>query len=364
MLPRAWPLRPSLLVLLVAAPALAGCSGDGGGAEAEGADFTPLELEATATTGIIRGIVVDEAIRPVAGAAVGTTLPDGGVRNTTSNADGAFGFDELPPGTYFLQVGKEGYVDVQASADVVAGVAEPPIVKVLLAADPTSLPYVSAHVYDAFVACSFTLVTVSFAACGLAAEQTNNEFLVNYWADRPPAWIQVEAVWESTQVLGGEIGLSVTALGPPQVGVNSTAGFSPIYITINETTAAKHNFTGPDEAEVTIRLFSSQLTGTDVIPEEVAHQGWAAAYPTYNATPAPGVMQQVIDNDPSGLLLDPFSHPECIRYPVLFDACWQFGGFGMSLQQQVDVYTHFFYGYTPPPGWRFSDNGEVPQPPA
>lgn len=353
---------PGLAVALAALAA--GCFGGAGGKEeGPGANFDDLGLEATATTGIIRGVVVDDAIRPVAGADIGALMAGGTPQNTTSAPDGAFGFDGLPPGTYILQVRKAGFVAVQSNAEVVAGVAEPPIVKILLAADPSSLPYVTTFVYDGFVACSFTLVTVSFAACGLAAEQTNNEFLVNYRPDKPPAFIQIEAMWESTQALGGELGVSVTALGPPQVGVNSTAGFSPIYITINETMALQHNFTGPDAADITIRLFSSALTGTDVIPEEVAHDGWAAAYPTYNST-AGGAVQAAFDNDPTGLLLNPFSRADCIRYPVLFDSCWRFGGFGMALNQKVDVFTHIFYGYTPPPDWRFSATGEAPQPPA
>src|SRR5687767_10257567 len=103
------PPPPAIVLAATLLPtALPGGSGGGGDSEdpAAGVDFDELELEATATTGVIRGIVVDEAIRPVAGAEVGTTLPDGaGARNTTSADDGAFGFDGLPPGTYFLTIG-------------------------------------------------------------------------------------------------------------------------------------------------------------------------------------------------------------------------------------------------------------------
>ncbi|MEA3137218.1 MAG: Carboxypeptidase regulatory-like domain, partial [Thermoplasmata archaeon] len=301
----------------------------------------------------------------LAGAEVGTTMPDGSApRNTTSGADGAFGFDGLPPGTYFLTVRKLGFLDQQANAEVVAGVSEPAITKILLLADPSSIPYTALFQYDAFVACSFTLVTVSFAACGLAADQTNNKFLVNYRPDKAPSFVQIEAIWDSTQALGNELGLSVTALGPPQVGVNGTTGPSPIHITINETMALQHNFTGPDAADITIRLFSTALTGTDVIPEEQVHAAWAAAYPTYNETPAPGVVQAVFDADPTGLLINPFTHEDCVRYPVLFAACWGFGGVGMALEQRVTIYTHIFYGHVPPPGWTFSADGAPPDPPA
>ena len=357
-----------LLAAVLSATILAGCTGGGGGAQdpaAAGVDFEDLELEATATTGVIRGIVVDEAIRPVAGAQVATTVPDGGVRNTTSADDGAFGFDGLPPGTYFLSVSKPGFLTQQANAEVVVGVSEPPITKILLTADPSSLPYTSIYQFDAFIACSFTLVTVSFAACGLAAEQTNNAFLVNYRPDKPPQHIQIEAIWQSTQVLGGELGLSVTALGPPQVGVNGTSGPSPIFITINETQALQHNFTGPDAADVTIRLFSSALSGTDAVPEEQVHSLWASTlYEPFNSTGANPIVDQAADQDPTGLAQNPFSDPDCIRYPVLFASCWGAGGVGMALEQRVTVYTHIFYGHMPPADWRFSADGAPPEPPA
>jgi len=75
-------------------------------------------------------------------------------------------------------------------------------------------------------------------------------------------------------------------------------------------------------------------------------------------------VQTAFDSDPTGLLLNPFSHPECIRYPVLFASCWGAGGVGMALEQRVTVYTHMFYGYVPPADWRFSGAGAPPEPPA
>jgi len=360
--------RAVVAVLLVSG-LLAGCTagkGKGDSASLGTADFSNLGLEATATTGIIRGVVVDDAIRPLGNATVATTLPDGTNKSTQSAHDGAFGFDGLPAGTYFLKVAKPGYLAAQSSTDVVAGVANPPIVKVVLKADPASVPYVSQYQYDAFIACSVTAVTVSFAACGLAPDQTNNAFLVNYFADKPPALIQTEAIWQSTQALGGELSLSITALGPPQEGVNATAGPSPIYITVNETQARHFNFTAPEAdggQPVTIRLFSTELSGTDVVPEEQAHALWkSTAYPLYNSTGADPTVKAVFGAIPLGQ--DPFGSPDCIKYPVLFDACWSFGGVGLQLEQKVTVFTHFFYGYTPHPGWRFSSGEPVPQPPA
>ncbi|MFA5944219.1 MAG: carboxypeptidase-like regulatory domain-containing protein [Candidatus Thermoplasmatota archaeon] len=363
------------VVLLSCATLLSGCSGDGdqGADPIAGADFEDLGLEATPTTGIIRGIVVDEAIRPLAGADVGTTLPDGGSRNTTSAADGAFGFDGLPGGTYFLTIRKPGYLAQQANTDVVVGVAEPAIVKVLLTSDPTSLPYVSVLQFDAFIGCSVTSPSVSVALCDVVEpvkEATNNRFLVNYEADKPPQWIQSEAIWESTQPLGNDLSLSFTDFSSgPQLVVNSTDGPSPIHITVNETTARHFNY-GINNT-LTLRLFSTTVEGTDVVPEEMAQDAYASSvYGPLNSTGAPSTYQGVADQaneaDPTGLEIvgNPFGDPDCIKYPVLFNACYRFGGAGVVFEQRVTVYTHIFYGFTPPPGWTFSATGETPQPPA
>ena len=81
--------------LLVLALLLAGCSEP---TETPDEPFDASlddELEATAETGVIRGVVVDAAIVPVAGV---TVTIDGLDQETTSNEAGAFGFDGLEPG--------------------------------------------------------------------------------------------------------------------------------------------------------------------------------------------------------------------------------------------------------------------------
>lgn len=358
--------QPISVAALLLATLLSGCAGGDDGAEdpaVAGADFDDLGLEATATTGVIRGIVVDEAIRPLGGAQVATTLPDGaGARNTTSAADGAFGFDGLPPGTYFLTISKPGFLTQQANADVVVGVSDPPITKVLLTADPTTIPYTAAFQFDAFLACSFTLVLVSFAACGLAAEQTDNRFLVEYEADKLPQWIQAEAVWASTQPLGSSLSMSITDFSSgAQIGVNGTSGESPIYVTVNETTALRFNYTGPGANPVNLRLFSTSADGTDLVPQEVVHEAWAAnGYPVYNSTGLDPTVDGAFD---SVGLINPLAE-DCIRWVTLFNACMGAGGIGVVLEQRVTIYTHLFYGHQPPSDWRFSAAGAPPDPPA
>jgi hypothetical protein len=156
-------MRSSAIPALLFAALLAGCAGNGSpqGTSATEPTFDDLDLDATATTGVIRGIVVDDAIRPVAGAKV--TLKGDAPRETTSTEAGTFGFDSLAPGPYFLTVSKPGFSEAQASAEVVAGVAEPPIVKVLLNVDAANLPYFEAYVFSGFIEC----MTPNVALCGL-----------------------------------------------------------------------------------------------------------------------------------------------------------------------------------------------------
>jgi hypothetical protein len=365
-------------LLLAALLALSGCFGGGGGrADPDDIDagLDDLGLKATSTTGVLRGVVVDEAIKPLLGVAVGVRSGTTN-RSATTNADGLFGLDGLEPGEYFITATRENFTTTQAGpVAVVAGESEPDAVRITMTALASTQPYADKLVYEAFVACSVTSPSVSFAACGTfdilgeigQPNPTNNRFLVNYKAAQPPSWIQSEAIWDSTQPLGGELGLSITALGPPQVTANSTSGTSPIYITVNETDAARFNY-GVNDTDITIRLFSSELTGTDVVPEEIAQGAYASSvYGPLNGTGVPKAYDDtVIANDPTCfavcLAVNPFGNPDCVQYPVLFNACYGFGGAGVAVNQQVKVYTQIFYGYTPPPGWRFSE-GDVPSPP-
>lgn len=308
---------------------LSGCSGGGDeepSAAPEEVAVEDLGLEATETTGVIRGIVVDEAIRPLGNVTV--TLSGARQATTTSNPQGAFGFDDLEPGTYFLSGEKLGYGKVQQSAEVVAGVAEPPIVKMLLVADPTTTPFVDAYVFDGFIQCSFTLVAVSFAACsappivtGFACDAagvcvgnvTTDNFAVTYTLARPPTWLQSEMVWESTQAFGGEMAVMYSwDCGDENGGFlcdHTAEGVSPLLLTANETEIAEINegeLGNSTDEQLFVRVFNRGLHETDA---------------------GPG------------------------------------GGLGATLEQRFSIYSHFFYGYEPTEGWRFTEQSEVPRPP-
>lgn len=122
---------------LVGALLLAGCSGDAPKGSVDNV-FEGLEedVAVTASTGSIAGVVVDAAIRPLAGANV-TLMSDGAV--STSGEDGRFSFEGLEPGAYFLSASAHRHDAAQVSVDVLAG--EVSTVRVLLAASTSIEPY-------------------------------------------------------------------------------------------------------------------------------------------------------------------------------------------------------------------------------
>lgn len=314
-------MRALTLVALLASSLLAGCS-DGGDPDAASdteLTFDDLDLEATSSTGIIRGVVVDDAIRPIAGARVVLSGGDS-PGETESTESGAFGFSGLEPGTYFLSVSKAGHFAAQQSADVVAGVAEPPIVKVLLQIDVANLPYYEAYVFDGYIECSGSFVAVSFAACSAVnlvgeiagvGNVTTDNFGVNYQLNKKPTWMQAEMVWESTQALGDEMALLFSwDCGDDNGGFlcdHGASGLSPVLLTANATEIEEIN-EGDYNETIFVRVFNEGLSETQ-------------------QDPIPG------------------------------------GGVGLTLQQRFTVFTHVFYGYEPTPDWRFSSDEPVPTSP-
>jgi hypothetical protein len=365
-------MRGLAAALLMASTLIAGCSSDAPkDADDVEAGLEDLGLDATDTTGIIRGVVVDDAIKPLGGVSINVLL---GAFNRTvqTNAEGLFGLDGLQPGDYFLVATKEDYKPAQTVVTVVAGEDDPQTTRLLLSIDPTTLPYFSHVQFDGFIGCSATTPTVSAAVCDMddnVKEFTNNRFLVEYPLDGPPTWIQSEAVWSSTSATGDDLSLSLTDFSQEtQRTVADARGKSPIYFTVNETVAQAYDY-GTNNSLV-IRVFSTTVEGTDNVDESTFQDPYAdSVYDPLNSTGAPGAYQDtVVANDPACVFVfcvlnNPMGNPECLEDAVLFDSCFDVGGVGIVVNQQVTVYTTVFYGYTPPEGWRFSETSIVPAPP-
>lgn len=250
------------VAMLLIATALAGCAEDAPLVEEEGT-LSDETLVATETTGIIRGVVVDQAIVPVAGATVQLV---GQSKETTTAEDGSFGFADLEPGTYFLEVRKVSYDSVQASADVVAGVKAPKIVRVQLQINPSAAPYVTASQYAANLLCGLSVDVTAFGCSVFRPADPyvpeNNAEVKEY--DILPDWMQVEMIWESTQPLGQALLLNIAhCCDNGNIGANGTqSGVSPLtaWVTGGEMEAA-----GVLEDGTETRVFPTGLDGTQVI---------------------------------------------------------------------------------------------------
>ncbi|MGB1586617.1 MAG: carboxypeptidase-like regulatory domain-containing protein [Thermoplasmatota archaeon] len=323
-------MRVGLVVLLLAA-SLAGCAEETGPQEeSDDTAFEGLEGRVTEDTGLIRGLVLDDAIVPVAGATV-TLQGEGRTAETTE--EGAFLFDDLAPGTYFMTVEKLGYNTTQTSANVEAGVERPDIIKVKLIQDKANQPFVEAAQFDGFIMCSGRGIVIGLAICSTVGVG-DDDFVRNYEPSFRPAFIQSELTWRSTQALGDALSYSITCIaGPPcpdgQVTIARHEGKSPLLLQVNAT-QAEDFLLGAGEQPITLRVFAHGMEETDV-PEETVY-------------------------DTAGI--------DCVRWPVLFADCIRFGGVGMTIDQQFTGYTHMFNLYTPPEDWRFTEDGNPPGPPS
>jgi hypothetical protein len=304
---------------LVALLLLAGCSGGNHPkASPDEQAFQGLDLKATSTTGILRGVVVDDAIRPIAGAQVDLTggPASAAPQSTKSTDQGAFAFDNLAPGTYFVHVQKGGYSAAQQSADVVAGVSDPAAIKVQLLRDASYVvPFAETYVFDGFIECSagFADQLGDYAvenACSESVDPgmgvppvtpfSNSVTFAQYNLSKAPTYVQSEAVWQSTQAASKSLNLNFAVKDDSALdGWDdlSVDGPSPLLNAMDNATAA--HFDGKDNV-LTLRVF-----------------------PWTDSTPGPIV----------------------------------------SIEQKFTVYTTVFYGYQPPADWRLSSGDPVPAPP-
>lgn len=311
-----------LLALLIP---LAGCADDAGPTTVEDDDtFDGVETHATATTGVIRGVVVDESIQPIVGAMVSLVGSD---LNTTTNENGAFAFNELEPGSYFVEASRLGFVAMQKDTTVVAGVDTPEVLKFVLLRDEGLRIDFTPYDWKGFMQCGLSVI----ALCGVADDYLDDDFVETHVVDPDPAWIQSEMIWESTQAVSDEMWLwhSYSTKGG---GFDDSFGWvqgpSPLLI---KTHAESLNRWGTNESwaamgsthDLTLRVFSGSINGT---------------------------------RDPSGC----YPRVDVPAYGRV-EYC---GGVGFTLQQDFHVYTHMFYGFQPDDGWRFSVHGHpvVPEP--
>ena len=307
-------MRTLLVALMLASVVLAGCS--------DAPKETPVDelegleqLEATATTGVIRGVVLDEAIVPVADVRI--TLTPGDV-TTTSNEAGAFGFEDLEPGTYFLTFRKAGYPEVQQSTEVVAGDSSPPVVKVQMVRIPGTEPFATYLHYKGYIGCAIKVANDPFTLGNVCSSVDDpNQFdILDFETTIVPEILQTEIVWDYTQDSGRQLGTTqnVQDADGNRQRVGNVWGESPLVCRVTSL---------------------DDCTNDD---------GTGGGGEGLNVTQFPG---QYYANVYTAC------YPQCAYGAV---------GFGLVLQQDYDLYATAFFNYAPPDDWTLQDGGRYDPP--
>lgn len=221
-------MRAILVVLTLISLLFAGCAAEESPtAETPDESFDDVEVEVTDDTGAIRGVVVNDAIVPVADALVELALPT--PVTTKTDAEGRFTFSKVAPGTYFMTVSKVVHESAQASVTVVAGEKLPDIVKVQLQRLYDQDPYYETLQYAGFLGCAIAIVAsttcvndytrlcgnVDPSCCpgGCAPQVTGVVDQREYRSEVGGGWQSIvwELVWDSSLTgTAEELGLTVS----------------------------------------------------------------------------------------------------------------------------------------------------------
>lgn len=281
-------------------------------------EFEDLDLEATEDTGVIRGVVVDTAVVPIPDV---TITVSGTELSTTTNAEGAFGFSGLEPGTYFMEASRLGYISTQTNVEVVAGEDAPPVVRIAMVEDPDNVPYAEGLVWEGYMACGLS----ALALCGLPFldDAVGEDFTHTHELERGNVtYLQSEMIWRTTQTVSENMQLWQEATGEDVGRCTFAAQNAPSPNVIN-TTHGDYNTHGTPECfnslgdtrNLYLRVFSGSIDGTFPPTENGCYPG------------VPGVI--------GGLCM----------------------GVGFTIEQSFTVFSHVFYGFKPFEDWQFSVDG-------
>ncbi len=243
-------LTASFMIALVA---LAGCAEEAPPDAEDDTTEADADLQATESTGVIRGVVVDATITPIPAASV--SLNTG--QETTTLADGSFGFGDLEPGGYFISVSKTGYKPVQSSTTVEAGIDKPPVVRIQIDIDFENRPFSTLEVFEGYLQCGAGIGGAgSLNPCALT--ESVNTFDVPTGPGLNTT--QMELVWEGTNAFGD--GLSLGIYNPSTTASNfvGVVGPSPLTLRVSGERIEQHY--GEDMPSYLARVFPG--AGSDV----------------------------------------------------------------------------------------------------
>lgn len=237
---------------------LAGCT-DGSPPTAEApsdADgFEDYDVKPTATTGVLLGVVVDEAIRPIPAVKVALNLQDGTPQEKTTDNEGRFAFGDLDPGVYLLEFSHTQYATLATSVEVKAGEEDPAVHRFQVSRLFDQEPFTEIISYDGYIACAYAFFVSSTcvndytrvpgcldpAACPCPGGCFRDQEVAKQGGNRREyvsvvneGWqaIIIEATWEPTSELGKNLGFTVSYFSRPDTGhwFGSTDGEAPLRI--------------------------------------------------------------------------------------------------------------------------------------
>lgn len=270
--------------LLLSVTFLAGCSDTG-----SQTDDTPstaddiqdeFNVKPTDTKGVLLGVVVDEAIRPVEAVKVAINLADGTLQTKTSDTQGRFAFGDLEPGVYLLEFSHTQYATLATSVEVRAGEEDPPVHRFQVTRLFAQEPYTEMISFDGYLACAFAVGTSStcvndytrivgerctpvggvcttqcaggcFRDLELAKQGGNRR---EYVSTIGPGWQSVifETTWDPTTETGENLGFTVSFYARPDAvhRYGGTSGPDPLRLQLD--TGVEHDSAQQGAADHTI----------------------------------------------------------------------------------------------------------------
>ncbi|HUR25845.1 MAG TPA: carboxypeptidase-like regulatory domain-containing protein [Candidatus Thermoplasmatota archaeon] len=265
--------------------------------------------------GVLHGVVVDQAIRPVANATVSVGLAGAGPVAATTGTDGLFEFRDLPPGSYALRAEKPRHLPFYLVVSVRADDPDPPQVQVVLELQASEVPFSVPLKWEGVVGCA----TIDFNLCsvpnqGAGVDPIGDQSAHFFWEElvaqkRAPDAVQVEAVWKAT--------LATSERMTPYVGWSTPEDWAVfVYDGIFDRTTQ----TSPSFYRISTEEVQEAKLGTEC-----------------------GLIVEFVGAGDDG---DPVGEPP-----------------GLVVNQPVQLFVHLFYGYAPPEDWRFVTDGPPPPPP-
>lgn len=284
---------------------LAGCADSGGGSE------DPLAgEEAPPAAGVVRGVVVDEAVVPVDGARV--VLEADPVQETETDIDGRFEFRDVPPGSWVLKVSAPGFDGAQSVVTV--SEEEGGIVKVQIQHLFDQAPYVEPWQRQGLINCGYSIL------------------------------ISAPCVIDYTMIL-------VPGGAAPQLN-GATGDVRRFVLPIS----------GGWQQTVTELVWEPSVTATTPALSVTASFFNRTSSHTYDGESGPSPLRMQLDMDPS-LEHPAWIPPEGKEDFLLFinpSAAGSDLPFAVSVMQEFEIFHHVFYYGTPPEGWSFIAGDEYP----